>query len=147
MNETVYRVRIRCTPEELWRALTDTEVPRPWMDNGTIHSSWAPEAAYTMRAGGADVAAGHLIAIDAPRRLKATFDPQWDPAVAKEGPGTLEYLIAETEDGACELTVRIAELRGSSAAAVERDTPRTYSRLKEWIEAGSAGMPGSGSDR
>ena len=137
MNETVFRVRIRCSVDALWSALTDTDVPRPWMSDGTIHSSWAPEAAYAMRAGGADLAVGHVIAIDPPRRLKATFDPQWDASVANEPPGTLEYLISAEEEGACELTVRFTELRGASAAAVEGDTPRTYERLKEWLESGA----------
>ena len=137
MSETVFRVRIRCTPEALWGALTDTAVPRPWMDGGTVHSSWAPEAAYEMRAAGSEVALGHVVAIDPPRRLKATFDPRWDPAVVNEPPGTLEYLIEAAEEGVCELTVRIAGLRGASAARVERDTPGTYARLKEWVEAGA----------
>jgi uncharacterized protein YndB with AHSA1/START domain len=138
MSETVCRVRIRCTPEALWSALTDTDVPRPWMGGGTVHSSWAPEAAYEMRAAGAEVALGHLIAIDPPRRLKATFDPRWDPAVVNEPPGTLEYRIEDAEEGLCELTVTIAGLQGASAARAERETPGTYSRLKEWIEAGGA---------
>lgn len=137
MSETVYRVRIRCTPEALWAALTDTDVPRPWMGGGTIHSSWAPEAAYEMRAGGSEVALGHVIAIDPPRRLKATFDARWDASVVNEPPGTLEYLIEAEEEGACELTVRMAGLRGASAATVEGDTPTTYARLKEWLEAGA----------
>ncbi|AMM34560.1 ArsR family transcriptional regulator [Sinomonas atrocyanea] len=136
MNETACRVRIRCTPEALWGALTDTEVPRPWKGGETVHSSWAPEAAYELRAGGSVVALGHVIAIDPPRRLKATFDPRWDPAVVNEPPGTLEYRIEAAEEGTCELTVRITGLSGASAAAVERDTSATYLRLKEWIEAG-----------
>ncbi|ASN53229.1 SRPBCC domain-containing protein [Sinomonas sp. R1AF57] len=134
MTETVYRVRIRCTAEAVWSALTETDSPRPWMRGWTVHSSWERNAAYTMHGEGGEAAAGHVIAADPPHRLKLTFDPTWDAGVAKEPPGTLEYRIHPSGGGECELTVTIAGLGGRSASSVASDTPATYEALKQWLE-------------
>lgn len=135
MNPTVATVPIRCAPEALWTALTDTDAPRPWMAGGTVHSSWKRYAAYAVRAGGADLAEGHVVTVDPPRRLKVTFDPVWDSKAAKEPPGTLECQIQETADGECELSVTVTGLMGTSAARVEAEMPGICARLKSWLEA------------
>ncbi|WP_172836071.1 ArsR/SmtB family transcription factor [Microlunatus soli] len=138
MSDSVYRIRIRCTAEALWRALTDNDTPRPWMWGGTIRSGWAVGDRYAMSGGGVDLIVGEVLEADRPRRLRLTFDPRWDDTVSAEQPGTLEYEIRVLDDGVCELIVTIAGLDGASAASVAEDTPEIYSSLKSYLETGAA---------
>ena len=136
--DVVYRIAIRATPERIWQALTEIDVPRSWMWHTTIHSDWMAGSSYRMSSGDEDLIVGTVVAVDPPHHLLMTFDARWDAESQGEPAGHLEYRLQDAGDGVTELTVALRGLSGSTAAAAVRDTPEIYSALKTVLETGTA---------
>ncbi|WP_104160833.1 SRPBCC domain-containing protein [Arthrobacter sp. ZGTC212] len=138
-TETIYSTVLACPPEDVWRALTASNVPRSWMWDSSLRGTMEPGSDYALYADGNNLIVGSVVEADAPYRLVLTFDARWDDRVADEPAGELEYLITPTGERECMFSVRLSGLTGATAAAVEQDTPELYSRFKSWLEQSDAG--------
>jgi uncharacterized protein YndB with AHSA1/START domain len=138
-TEIIFSTALACPPEEVWRALTATNVTRSWMWNSILRGPMEPGTDYSMGADGEDLIVGTVLETDAPYRLVMTFDARWDERVAGEPAGELEYLITPTGDSESVFSVRLSGLTGVSADAAEQDTPAIYSRFKAWLEQTDVG--------
>jgi uncharacterized protein YndB with AHSA1/START domain len=70
----VYEVYIRATPEEVWRALTDSELTTQYYYDNTVESDWRPGSPMIYRNPDGTVAIEcEVVEADAPRRLVHTF--------------------------------------------------------------------------
>ena len=133
-TEIIYSTALACPPEEVWRALTATNVPRSWMWNSVLRGPMEPGTDYSMGADGDDLIVGTVQESDAPYRLVLSFDARWDERVAGEQAGELEYLITPTGDSESVFSIRLSGLTGVTADSAEQDTPGIYSRMKAWLE-------------
>ncbi|MBP3044358.1 SRPBCC domain-containing protein [Arthrobacter jiangjiafuii] len=133
--ETIYSTTLACPAEDVWRALTSSNVQRSWMWDSRLRGSMEPGSDYALYDdGGNNLIVGTVQEAEAPYRLVLTFDARWDERVAEEPAGTLEYLITPTGDRDCVFSVRLYGLSGATADAVERDTVEIYDGLKAWLE-------------
>lgn len=133
-TDIIYSAALACPPEEVWRALTSTNLPRSWMWNSTLRGRIEPDHDYALYADGENLIVGTVQDAVAPYRLVMSFDARWDQRVADEPAGVLEYLITPTSEHESQFSVRLSGLTGSTADAAERDTPQIYSRFKAWLE-------------
>jgi uncharacterized protein YndB with AHSA1/START domain/DNA-binding transcriptional ArsR family regulator len=70
----VYEVYIRATPEEVWRALTDSELTRRYYYDNSVESDWTRGSRLVYRnPDGTEAITGEVLEADAPRRLVHTF--------------------------------------------------------------------------
>ena len=138
-TETIYSTALACPAEDVWRALTASNVPRSWMWDSSLRGTLEPGSDYALHADGNDLIVGTVEESAAPYRLVMTFDARWDERVAAEPAGVLEYLITPTGEQECMFSVRLSGLTGATADSVEQDTPELYSRFKSWLEQSDAG--------
>ena len=80
----VFRTYIRTTPEQLWRAITESEFTTRYFHATTIESTWEAGAPYAMHQDGRLAVDGEVLEIDPPRRLVQSFRHHWDPTKAGE---------------------------------------------------------------
>lgn len=133
-TEIIYSAALTCPPDEVWRALTATNLPRSWMWNSTLRGWMEPDGDYALSADGEELIVGTVQHAVAPYRLVMTFDARWDERVAHEPAGELEYLITPTGEHESEFSVRLSGLIGGTADAAEHDIPEIYARFKAWLE-------------
>ncbi len=127
----VYGIYIRCTPEELWRGITDGALTRQYFHDTVIESSWEPGAPVRfLYADGADAdhgavaVEGKVLECDPPRRLAITWKALYNPEAADEPPSRVTWEIEPMGDS-CRLSVVHDQFDG--------ETP-TYHGVKEgWL--------------
>ena len=134
----VFTIVIRCSAQQLWEALTETDVARPWL-YGTITTlstpAWEIGTHYSMGLPDQEIIVGTVVETDPPRRLVLTFDARWDEQATRDPAGRMIYELDE-DRGATTLTVTMTGMGGATAASVAEDTPEIYSGLKSIIETG-----------
>jgi uncharacterized protein YndB with AHSA1/START domain len=136
----VYVIYIRCTPERLWTALTDSEfMPQYWLG---VHaeSQWTAGSSWRLVfADGRIADSGEIIAADPPKRLVIKWRNEFRPEIKAEGYGRCTMLL-EPVDGAVKLTItHEIEMSGSKLIeAVSGGWPRILSNLKSLLETGEA---------
>ena len=70
----VYEVYIRATPDEVWRALTESEFTTKYYYGNTVESDWRPGSPMVYRnPDGSEAIQCEVIEADAPRKLVHTF--------------------------------------------------------------------------
>ncbi|MEU5727224.1 SRPBCC domain-containing protein [Micromonospora sp. NPDC047738] len=156
-GEVVHRIYLKASPEEVWAALTRSELTKRYGYGGRIDIDPRPGGAYrgyaseAMVGSGVDmvIIEGEIIEAEPDRRLALTWRMTADPAMATEGPTRLTYDIGQDERGLTTLTVT-HDLTGAphTAALVTGATPGTgggwsfvLSDLKSLLETG-AGIAG-----
>jgi uncharacterized protein YndB with AHSA1/START domain/DNA-binding transcriptional ArsR family regulator len=132
----VYEVYIRATPEEVWRALTDSELTKQYYYENTVESDWMPGSPMTYRNPDGSVAiACEIVEADAPRRLVHTFFfPGTD-----ESPSRCTWSI-EPRGDATLLTLTHDEFDGETSTyrSVAHGWVPVLSGLKTLLETGKA---------
>lgn len=132
--EIIYSAALACPAEEVWRALTATNVPRRWMWDSRLRGTMEPGNEYAVYDDGNNLIVGTVEQAEAPYRLVLTYDARWDERVADEPAGVVEYLITPTGTDESVFSVRFMGLTGATADAVDRDTPGIYAGFKSWLE-------------
>jgi uncharacterized protein YndB with AHSA1/START domain len=103
----VFRVFIRTTPEELWKAITEPEFTEKYYYGTRVDSTMVPGDAFVYRSteGGAVILDGEVVESDPPRRLVQTFRALWSDEMAAEPPSRVTWEIEVDEQGLTQLTI------------------------------------------
>jgi uncharacterized protein YndB with AHSA1/START domain/DNA-binding transcriptional ArsR family regulator len=119
----VLQIVIRTTPDQLWRALTESEYTQQYFFGSVWESSFEPGSPYKMTAGGFPMIEGTIETFEPPRKLVTTFKALWSEAVKAEGTSRVTYEI-EPRGPVCKLTVTHDDLIAGS--------PETDSMVEGW---------------
>ena len=127
----VLQTFIRCTPDALWRALSDPEQMAQYhfmadevvLDNSTILTYRNGQLLLTCRELTVDREAGRVV---------TTFEPHWDPQAV---PSRVVYIVRQEGDNCC-LTVEHYGLQHGSEG-VANGWARMMAGLKTWLETGT----------
>jgi uncharacterized protein YndB with AHSA1/START domain len=143
--EKVFEIYIRTTPEELWAAITDSEIRAKFQFGNRIESTWLPGSRYQVTNSHANgpLIEGENVEVDPPRRLVQTALALWGDDVEKEGTSRVTWEIEAVGDS-CRLMVTHDQLRQNANDQLFGGWPMILSGLKTWIETGEVlTTPGS----
>lgn len=134
----VFTVFIKTTPDQLWRAITESEFTTRYYYRSGVESDWKPGSTYRYHIDGADQITGTVVEADRPHRLVQTFDARWDDDVAADAPTRISWEIEEAAPGMCKLTVVHDGFasRNASYESVVGGMPYILSGLKTLLETG-----------
>ena len=137
MEEKVFEIYIRTTPERLWEAITDPEIRSKYNFGARVSSDWTPGSRVEMSHSGADglLGEGEVLEADPPRRLVHTMLALWSDDVKNEGTSRVTWEIEPVADS-CRLTVIHDQLREGANAELYGGWPMILSGLKTWLETG-----------
>src|SRR5688572_29423135 len=135
--EKVFEIYIRTTPEQLWEAITDSEIRSKYQFGNRISSDWTPGSRFEMSHHGADglLGEGVNLEVDPPRRLVQTMVALWGDDVKTEGTSRITWEIEPVGDS-CRLTVTHDQLREGANEQLYGGWPMILSGLKTWLETG-----------
>jgi uncharacterized protein YndB with AHSA1/START domain/DNA-binding transcriptional ArsR family regulator len=134
----VLQIVIRTTPDQLWRALTESEYTQQYFYGAVWESTFQPGSPYKMTAGGFPMIEGTIEAVDRPRKLVTTFKALWNEAAQAEGVSRVTYEIEE-RGPVCKLTVTHDDLIAGSPQTDDMVDGWTtiVSGLKTLLETGA----------
>jgi uncharacterized protein YndB with AHSA1/START domain/DNA-binding transcriptional ArsR family regulator len=136
----VNTVYIKTTPDQLWRAITESEFTVRYYYGSTVESDWQAGSPYRYLIDGAEQINGQILEVEPPRRLVQSFSATWDDDVAPDPPTRLTWEIEEAGPGVCKLTVVHGGFASRTATyeSVAGGMPYILSGLKTLLETGSA---------
>jgi uncharacterized protein YndB with AHSA1/START domain len=143
--EKVFEIYIKTTPEQLWEAITDSDMRRKYNFGVGVESDWTPGSAYQAAHPSAHgpISAGENLEVDAPRKLVQSFRAMWSEGVESEGTSRVTWVIEQVADS-CRLTVTHDELPEHANDELYGGWPMILSGLKTLLETGeSLTTPGS----
>jgi uncharacterized protein YndB with AHSA1/START domain len=127
----VYQIDIAATPEEVWRAITDSEWTKRYFHSTSFVEPPVAGAAYrTVLADGRDAVEGIIEEMTPPRpgqsgRFVQTWHVLYDAALAAEPPGRVEWTV----EGVGESLTRVRLVHGDHAYS-----PLTWAHVKDgWV--------------
>lgn len=121
-----YRIYIKATPDQVWQGITDPDFTRRYFHGTAFHSSLEPgsPARYVL-ADGRDAVDGTIEVAEPPTRLVMTWRFLYDPAMAEEPPGRVEWTLTQAGEGLTRLDVAHGDLARS---------PVTWAHVKDgWV--------------
>ena len=133
--EKLYEIYIKATPEQLWHAITDTQMRAKWNFGALVTSSWKKGAAIKGNGGGKLIFEGEVLEIDPPRRLVHTILALWGEDVKAEGPSRVTWEITQVRDS-CRLLITHDQLREGANGQLYGGWPMILSGIKTLIETG-----------
>lgn len=135
------QVAIKATHQDVWNALVDGDVTPAYYYGFRAEYDLTPGSPYRYTAGGGDVIFGEVIDVVPGRRLSATFNGRWDPAVAELPESKVTFSIEDPKmpfPGITVLSLRHEELTDDVAAAgLEAGWVTILSGLKTLLETGA----------
>ena len=135
--EKVFEIYIKTTPEQLWEAITDSEMRAKYNFGVGVTSDWTPgsryEAAHAQA--GVPITEGENLEVDPPRRLVQSMTALWGEDVKSEGTSRVTWEIEPVEDS-CRLTVTHDQLREGANDQLYGGWPMILSGLKTLLETG-----------
>lgn len=136
----VYKAFIRAAIEEVWDAITNPDKTSQYFYGTLVDSDWevGSEMNY-FYPDGKKASEGHIISIDAPKRLEFTFQALWDEALVAEGPAREVWALAEV-NGMVELTIELYDAGSKTLEDFAGGFPYIVSGLKSLVETGE-GLP------
>jgi uncharacterized protein YndB with AHSA1/START domain len=143
--EKVFEIYIKTTPEQLWEAITNTEMRQKYNFGVGVDSDWKPGSRYAAvhPEAGITIAEGENLEVEAPRRLVQSFNALWSDEVKREGTSRVTWEIEPVGDS-CRLTVTHDQLREDAHDELYGGWPQILSGLKTLLETGeSLTTPGS----
>ncbi len=137
MEEKVFEIYIRTTPERLWEAITDAEIRSKYNFGARVSSDWTPGSRFEMSAPGGRglLGEGENLEVDPPRRLVQSMVALWSDEVKSEGTSRVTWEIEPVGDS-CRLTVTHDGLREGANEELYGGWPMILSGLKTWLETG-----------
>jgi uncharacterized protein YndB with AHSA1/START domain len=140
----VFRIHIRATPEEVWRAITDPEFTRLYFHHTAFESALAPGSPmrYVM-SDGSDAVVGEIEEVDPPHRLVMTWRALYDAAMADEPPSRVEWQLDPGGEGVTQVTTIHRDLAMSPVTSASVGTGWIWilDSMKSLLETG-APLPG-----
>jgi uncharacterized protein YndB with AHSA1/START domain/DNA-binding transcriptional ArsR family regulator len=135
---SVFTLFVKATPEQMWKALTESSFTERYYYASTVESDWEIGSPYRYLVGGKDAIVGEVLESDPPQRLVLSFDARWDDEVAGDPPSTITWEIADAGPGVVQLTVVHEGLLPGSATLeqVLGGMPYILSGLKTLLETG-----------
>src|SRR5215510_9658821 len=135
----VFRIHIRATREEVWRAITDPEFTRQYFHRTAFESTLEPGSGMRyVLPDGADAVVGEIEEVEPPRRLVMTWRALYDPAMAEEPPSRVEWLVTPAGEGMTRVDVSHGDLAFSPLtwASVQNGWVWILDSLKSLLETG-----------
>jgi len=135
--EKVYEIYIRTTPEQLWQAVTDSEIRSKYNFGNRIESDWTPGSRYEQSNPRSEslLGEGVNVEVDPPRRLVQVWTALWSDEVRAEGETRVTWDIEPVGDS-CRLTVTHDQLSENANPQLYGGWPMILSGLKTWLETG-----------
>ncbi len=135
--EKVYEIYIKTTPEQLWHAITYSEMRRKYNFGVGITSDWTEGSPYVAghRAVPTGISEGENVEVDPPHRLVQTFTALWSDEAKAEGSSRVTWEIEPVGDS-CKLTVTHDQLREGGSEEIYGGWPQILSGLKTLLETG-----------
>jgi uncharacterized protein YndB with AHSA1/START domain len=143
--EKVFEIYIKTTPEQLWRAITDSEMRKLYTFGVGIESDWSPGSRYEAAHpnGPTPISEGENLEVDPPRKLVQSFTALWSDDVKAAGTSRVTWDIEPIGDS-CRLTVTHDQLPEGVNDQIYGGWPQILSGLKTLLETGeSLTTPGS----
>jgi uncharacterized protein YndB with AHSA1/START domain/DNA-binding transcriptional ArsR family regulator len=139
----VSQIFIRATPEQVWRAITESEFTLRYYYGSTVESDWQPGSPFRYAISGNDAIVGTVLEADPPRRLVQTFDAVWDDEVAADAPSRLTWELEETAPGVTKVTTIHDEFPSQTATFHQVSGGMSFilSGLKSVLETGEPLVP------
>ncbi len=135
--EKVFEIYIRTTPEQLWEAITDSEIRSKYNFGNHVTSDWTTGSRYEITNVRADgpLGEGENLEVDPPRRLVQSMRAMWSDDAKSEGTSRVTWEIEPVGDS-CRLTLTHDELRDGASEELYGGWPMVLSGLKTWLETG-----------
>jgi uncharacterized protein YndB with AHSA1/START domain len=135
--EHIFEIYIRCSPERLWRAITDPDTRARYQFGSRVESSWTAGSHYQVvhPAAPRPLIEGENLEVDPPRRLVQSYRARWDDDVAAAGTSRVTWEIEPVGDS-CRLSVTHDQLPVDASPKLYGGWPMILSGLKTWIETG-----------
>jgi uncharacterized protein YndB with AHSA1/START domain len=135
---SVFTVFVKATPEQVWRAITESEFTERYYYASTVESEWTSGSPYRYLVDGNEAIVGDVLESEQPRRLVMSFDARWDESVAADPPSTITWEISDAGPGVVQLTVVHEGLMPGSATLEQAvgGMPFILSGLKTLLETG-----------
>jgi uncharacterized protein YndB with AHSA1/START domain len=133
--EKLYEIYIKATPEQLWQAITDTQMRAKWNFGALVSSTWKKGARIEGIGHGHLIFEGEVLEVDPPRRLVYTQLALWSEEVKAEGPSRVTWEISQLRDS-CRVLVTHDQLRENANEQLYGGWPMLLSGIKTLIETG-----------
>ena len=135
--EKVFEIYIRTTPEQLWKAITDSEIRAKYNFGAAVYSEWKVGAPISVDVTKHNVhlGEGEVLEVDPPRRLVQSYNALWGDDVKAEATSRVTWEIEPVGDS-CRLTVTHDELREGANDQLYGGWPMILSGLKTLLETG-----------
>jgi DNA-binding transcriptional ArsR family regulator/uncharacterized protein YndB with AHSA1/START domain len=133
--EKMFEIYIKTTPEQLWQAITDTEMRRKYTFGAVVSSDWQTGSRYQALGHGNLIFEGENLEVDPPRKLVQSFNALWGDDVKAEGTSRVTWEIEPVGDS-CKLTVTHDRLRDGANPQLYGGWPMVLSGLKTLLETG-----------
>ncbi len=139
----VTQIFIRATPDQVWRAITESEFTIRYYYGSTVESDWRAGSPFRYAISGNEAIVGTVLEADPPRRLVQTFDARWDDDVSPDAPSRLTWELEEAAPGVTKVTTIHDEFPSRTATfeQVAGGMPFILSGLKSLLETGEPLVP------
>ena len=137
--DQVYTIYIKASPEQVWQAITTSELRRKYFHGGSIESTFEVGASMMTKGPDGELWGDNVIIESArPRRLVHTWRNLYDPELAAEAESRVTWDIEPQSGGYCKLTLTHDRLDGApkTAKAVSGGWMFIISGLKTVVETG-----------
>ena len=134
--EKVYEIYIKATPEQLWHAITATEMRSKWNFGAVVTSDWKRGSRIEGVGGDNLIFEGEVLEIDPPHRLVQSFRALWGDDVKSEGTSRITWEITQVRDS-CRLLVTHDQLREGANEQLYGGWPMALSGIKTLLETGA----------
>jgi len=139
----IYKSYIRASVEDVWDAITNPEQTVKYFYGTAVDSNWEVGSPMNYSYPDGTLASeGHIISIDAPKRLEFTFHALWDEGIKAEGPCREVWALTEV-NGMVELTIEMYDVAEDSKTLEDfaNGFPYIVAGLKSLLETGEALPP------
>ena len=135
--EKVFEIYIKATPEQVWNAITDTDLRAKYTFGVGVESEWTNGSTYkgVHKVAGFAISEGENLEVDPPRRLVQSMNALWGDDVKAEGTSRVTWEIEPIEDS-CRVTVIHDQLREGANDQLYGGWPMILSGLKTLLETG-----------